>query len=142
MNGPVPETATLNVTLLFTQRQYEIARDAIWRGAQKRKSLDGFKSVYSIFVSRIDVYTKKAVPDLIPAAQGLVGIVNAQTPAPVVDDEIGKAVKAYFDDGAVNRIMHMHDKSELRPQRTQFIDAGLRAATEPEAVSLMQPAHA
>lgn len=69
---------TLNVTLLFSKRQYEIARDAIWRGAQKRKSLDGFKSVYSIFVSRIDVYTKKAVPDLIPAAQGLVGIVNAQ----------------------------------------------------------------
>jgi transaldolase len=69
---------TLNVTLLFTKRQYEIARDAIWRGAQKRKSLDGFKSVYSIFVSRIDVYTKKHVPDLIPAAQGLVGIVNAQ----------------------------------------------------------------
>lgn len=69
---------TLNVTLLFTKRQYEIARDNIWRGAQKRKSLDGFKSVYSIFVSRIDVYTKKHVPDLIPEAQGLVGIVNAQ----------------------------------------------------------------
>lgn len=69
---------TLNVTLLFTKRQYEIARNAIWRGAQKRKSLDGFKSVYSIFVSRIDVYTKKHVPDLIPAAQGNVGIVNAQ----------------------------------------------------------------
>lgn len=69
---------TLNVTLLFSQRQYVLARDAIWRGAQKRKSLDGFKSVYSIFVSRIDVYTKKHVPDLIPAAQGLVGIVNAQ----------------------------------------------------------------
>jgi transaldolase len=69
---------TLNVTLLFTQRQYEIARDAIWRGAQKRKSLDGFKSVYSIFVSRIDVYTKKHVPELIPAAQGQVGIVNAK----------------------------------------------------------------
>ncbi|MDZ4687638.1 MAG: transaldolase family protein [Planctomycetaceae bacterium] len=69
---------TLNVTLLFTERQYRIARDAVWRGAQRRKSLDGFKSVYSIFVSRIDVYTKKHVPDLIPAAQGRVGIVNAQ----------------------------------------------------------------
>jgi transaldolase len=69
---------TLNVTLLFTARQYHIARDAVWRGAQRRKSLDGFKSVYSIFVSRIDVYTKKHVPDLIPAAQGRVGIVNAQ----------------------------------------------------------------
>lgn len=69
---------TLNVTLLFTQRQYEIARDAVWRGAMRRSSLDNFKSVFSIFVSRIDVYTKKAAPNLIPAAQGLVGIVNAQ----------------------------------------------------------------
>ena len=69
---------TLNVTLLFTKRQYELARDAVWRGAQRRPSLDGFKSVYSIFVSRIDVYTKQHVPDLMPAAQGRVGIVNAQ----------------------------------------------------------------
>ncbi|HET6425378.1 MAG TPA: transaldolase family protein [Planctomycetaceae bacterium] len=69
---------TLNVTLLFTKRQYEIARDNVWRGAQRRSSLTGFKSVYSIFVSRIDVYTKKHVPDLIPEAQGVVGIVNAQ----------------------------------------------------------------
>lgn len=69
---------TLNVTLLFSERQYHAARDAVWRGAQRRKSLDDFKSVYSIFVSRIDVYTKKHVPELIPAAQGRVGIVNAQ----------------------------------------------------------------
>lgn len=69
---------TLNVTLLFTQRQYEAARDAIWRGAQKRESLDGFKSVYSIFVSRVDVYTKQHVADLSDAAQGEVGIVNAK----------------------------------------------------------------
>ncbi len=69
---------TLNVTLLFTARQYQAARDAVWRGAQRRASLDGFKSVYSIFVSRIDVYTEKHVPDLIPAAQGQVGIVNAK----------------------------------------------------------------
>ncbi len=69
---------TLNVTLLFTQRQYRIARDAIWRGAQRRKSLADFKSVYSIFISRIDVYTKKQLPELSPAAQGQVGIVNAK----------------------------------------------------------------
>ena len=50
---------TLNVTLIFSERQYHAARDAIWRGAQRRKSLDGFKSVYSIFVSRLDVYTEK-----------------------------------------------------------------------------------
>jgi transaldolase len=69
---------TLNVTLIFTIRQYEAARDAIWRGAQRRKSLDEFKSVYSIFVSRVDVYTDKEVPDLSPAAQGQVGIVGAK----------------------------------------------------------------
>jgi len=69
---------TLNVTLIFSDRQYEIARDAIWKGAQRRKSLDGFKSVYSIFVSRLDVYTEKHVPTLSPAGQGMVGIVNAK----------------------------------------------------------------
>jgi len=70
---------TLNVTLIFSKRQYEAARDAAWRGAQRRKDgLDSFKSVYSIFVSRVDVYTEKRVPNLSPAAQGLVGIVNAK----------------------------------------------------------------
>jgi transaldolase len=69
---------TLNVTLIFSERQYHGARDAIWRGAQRRKSLDGFKSVYSIFVSRLDVYTEHHVPQLSPKAQGMVGIVNAK----------------------------------------------------------------
>jgi transaldolase len=69
---------SLNVTLIFSDRQYKAARDAIWRGAQRRKSLEKFKSVYSIFVSRIDVYTEKAVPSLSSAAQGQVGIVNAK----------------------------------------------------------------
>jgi len=69
---------TVNVTLMFSERQYLEARDAVWRGAQRRGSLDGFKSVYSIFVSRIDVYTDKRVPELSPAAQGEVGIVNAK----------------------------------------------------------------
>lgn len=68
----------LNVTLIFSPRQYQAARDAIWRGAQKRKSLDLFKSVYSIFVSRVDVYTEKHAAALSPAAQGMVGIVNAK----------------------------------------------------------------
>jgi transaldolase len=68
----------LNVTLVFSSRQYQLARDAIWRGAQRLPSLDRFKSVYSIFVSRLDVYTQQAVPELSPDAQGLVGIVNAK----------------------------------------------------------------
>jgi transaldolase len=65
--------------LIFTQRQYEAARDAIWRGAQRRDSLEHFKSVYSIFISRVDVYTAKHIPELSDAAQGQVGIVNAKT---------------------------------------------------------------
>ena len=69
---------TLNVTLIFSPRQYIAARDGIWRGAQKRASLTTFKSVYSIFVSRVDVYTEQHVSQLSPAAQGLVGIVNAK----------------------------------------------------------------
>src|SRR5690606_9150267 len=69
---------TLNVTLIFTMRQYEQARNAVWRGAQRRPDLTHFKSVYSIFVSRVDVYTEKHVPELSPSAQGQVGIVNAK----------------------------------------------------------------
>ena len=68
----------VNVTLVFTDRQYQLARAAVWRGAQRRQDLSNFKSVYSIFVSRIDVYTEKHVPQLSAEAQGLVGIVNAQ----------------------------------------------------------------
>src|SRR5262249_8607886 len=70
---------TLNVTLMFVDRQYRAAREAIWRGAQRRADgLRDFKSVYSIFVSRVDVYTEKHVSSLSPAAQGQVGIVNAK----------------------------------------------------------------
>lgn len=69
---------TLNVTLIFTMRQYHAARDAAWRGARRRATRDAFKSVYSIFVSRVDVYTEKHVPQLSPAAQGQVGILNAK----------------------------------------------------------------
>jgi transaldolase len=70
---------TINVTLVFSRRQYEIARDNVWRGAQRRKNgLADFKSVYSIFISRVDVYTEKYVPELSPAAQGQVGIVNVK----------------------------------------------------------------
>jgi transaldolase len=69
---------TLNVTLVFSMRQYEAARAAVWRGAQRRSSLTNFKSVYSIFISRVDVYTEKYVPELSPAAQGQVGIVGVK----------------------------------------------------------------
>src|SRR5262249_19187910 len=68
----------LNVTLMFTPRQYLQAREAIWRGAQRQRSFEQFKSVYSIFVSRVDVYTQKRVPQLSARAQGQVGILNAK----------------------------------------------------------------
>jgi transaldolase len=70
---------TINVTLMFTKRQYLAARDAIWRGAQRRRDgLKDFKSVYSIFISRIDVYAQKHLPDLSPAAADQLGIVSAK----------------------------------------------------------------
>lgn len=69
---------TLNVTLCFTERQYVAARDAIWRGRQKLGKLETFKSVYSIFISRVDVETDKSLPDLSDDAQGLVGLYNAK----------------------------------------------------------------
>lgn len=69
---------TLNVTLIFSERQYLAARDAVWKGRQSYGKLDEFKSVYSIFVSRVDVYTEKQVPGLSDELQGQVGIINAK----------------------------------------------------------------
>lgn len=68
----------INCTLIFSERQYDLARAATLRGAMIRSDKDKVKTVYSIFVSRLDVYTEKAVPSLIPEAQGMVGIVNAK----------------------------------------------------------------
>ncbi len=73
----VASGVTVNVTLIFSAQQYRQAREAAWRGAQRRDNLDGFKSVYSIFVSRLDVYTENAVSELSSNAQGMVGILNA-----------------------------------------------------------------
>ena len=74
---------SVNVTLCFTERQYKAAREAVWKGVQRMKrdhpaKAERFKSVYSIFVSRVDVYTEEHVPGLSDAAQGMVGIVNAK----------------------------------------------------------------
>jgi transaldolase len=68
----------LNITLIFSERQYKEAIAATWKGMQRLPNLNSVKTVYSIFVSRLDVYTEKHCPDLIPAAQGQVGIVNAK----------------------------------------------------------------
>jgi len=72
---------TINVTLIFSEDQYHAARDAIWRGRQKFSGdgeLDTFKSVYSIFISRVDVYTAKNCKDLSDDAQGMVGLLNVK----------------------------------------------------------------
>jgi transaldolase len=69
---------TLNVTLIFSPRQYQAAREAVWRGAQRLESREHFKSVYSIFVSRVDVYAAEHFGQLSAQAQGMVGIVNAR----------------------------------------------------------------
>jgi transaldolase len=68
----------INCTLIFSERQYDLAKDACWRGAQRRSDKQNVKTVYSIFVSRLDVWTLKAVPSLAYFAQGMVGIVNAK----------------------------------------------------------------
>lgn len=78
LDGLAEAGIPLNVTLIFTARQYRTAREAVWRGARRRGRLDALKSVYSIFVSRVDVYTERHVPELSRRAQGLVGIVNAK----------------------------------------------------------------
>jgi transaldolase len=69
----------VNVTLTFTAKQYIAARDALWRGAQRSAAPEQFKSVFSIFVSRVDVYAYEHLPELSPEAQGLVGITNAKS---------------------------------------------------------------
>ncbi len=68
----------LNVTLIFSEAQYKRAREAVWKGAQRLANRTSFKSVYSIFVSRLDVYSEDQVPALGAEAQGWVGIVNAK----------------------------------------------------------------
>jgi transaldolase len=78
LEGLAAAGITLNVTLIFSPKQYLAAREAVWRGRQKFGKLDSFKSVYSIFVSRVDVYTEQHVPQLSPEAQGQVGIVGAK----------------------------------------------------------------
>jgi transaldolase len=102
----------VNVTLIFTLRQYRLARQAVWRGAQRRASFDRFKCVYSVFISRIDAYTHKHAPQLSPAAQGLVGIVT------------GKRI------WAENR-EYWHDKNLPLKQEIVFASTGTKTPGDP-----------
>ena len=107
------EGVTLNVTLIFTQRQYEQAREAIWRGAQRRRDgLGGFKSVYSIFISRVDVYADKHLPDLPEAARRMVGLVNAK--------RVWQSNEAFW-----------RDKKLPRRQEIIFASTGAKLAWQP-----------
>jgi len=68
----------LNVTLIFSERQLIAAREACWKGMQRFGLDKPLKTVYSIFVSRLDVYSADKLKDLSPAVQGQVGIINAK----------------------------------------------------------------
>lgn len=77
--GPLAAAGVpLNVTLVFSSRQYRAARQAIHDAAVRAGRQATCKSVYSIFVSRIDQYTAQHVPSLPAAAQGWTGILNAR----------------------------------------------------------------
>ena len=95
----VASGVAVNITLIFSERQYLLARDAAFRGVQRRTDKENVKTVYSIFVSRVDVYTETHVPTLIPAAQGLVGIVNAK--------RIWKMYKDFWADKGLPRKQEM-----------------------------------
>ena len=69
---------TLNVTLIFTIGNTKRLATRFGAGRSAGNRSMRFKSVYSIFISRVDVYTEKQVPDLSAAAQGQVGIVGAK----------------------------------------------------------------
>lgn len=104
---------TLNVTLTFTMQQYETARDRVWAGAKQFGDLSKFKSVYSIFVSRVDQYTAKHAANLSPEAQGLVGIVNAK--------EIWQANQAFWKSNPT-----------ALSQEIIFASTGTKSATDPK----------
>lgn len=69
---------TLNVTLIFTVEQYRAARDAIQKGFDRRSDKATAKSVYSVFISRIDVYADQFLSHLAEEVRGQVGILNAK----------------------------------------------------------------
>ncbi|HYH66129.1 MAG TPA: transaldolase family protein [Urbifossiella sp.] len=123
----------LNVTLIFSERQYNAAKDACWRGIQRAADRNKIKTVYSIFVSRLDVYTEKAAPDLSPAAQGQVGIVNAK--------RIGQLNQRFWADKGLARQQEMifastgTKKKEDPPYKYVAAFAGSDIETNPPATN-------
>ena len=68
----------VNVTLIFSKRQYEAARDAVWKGIEKKGLQATSKSVFSIFVSRVDIAAEVIFPSSTVAISGELGIFNAR----------------------------------------------------------------
>jgi transaldolase len=104
----------VNVTLLFSRRQYLAAADAYLRGIERRLAAGrdpGVRSVASLFVSRWDV----AVADLVP---------------PELRNSLGIAVAtetyaAYRDLLASERWQRLHDAG-ADPQRLLFASTGTK----------------
>jgi len=68
----------LNVTLIFTPNQYELARAAVVEGLERNPNPLDFKSVYSVFVSRIEQYAKVHLPYMSDEATSRLPIANAK----------------------------------------------------------------
>jgi transaldolase len=68
----------LNVTLIFTPNQYELARAAVAEGLERNPNPRDFKSVYSVFVSRIEQYAKVHLPYMSDEATSRLPIANAK----------------------------------------------------------------
>ena len=70
---------TVNVTLVFSSRQYRLARDAVWRGAQRRKNARRLQERLQHLCFAAWTFTpRRPCRSLSPAAQGMVGILNAK----------------------------------------------------------------
>ena len=67
-----------NVTLIFSERQYVIARDACWRGLQRRKDRDSSRPSTASSSAASTCTPRSSVPELSPRRRGMVGIVNAK----------------------------------------------------------------
>jgi transaldolase len=68
----------LNITLIFSKEQLKASQESVLRGMNKGQTHNALKSVYSVFVSRVDTYVDTHYPELSADAKALAGIVNAK----------------------------------------------------------------
>lgn len=110
---------SVNVTLMFTLRDYEDVAHAYLRGLSRRlksgQTLRTVSSVASVFVSRIDAAVESHVGDALPALlKGSVAIANAQ--------QIYQSFQAIFE-GAPFAELRNHG---ARAQRPLFASTGTK----------------